>query len=305
MPQSHVTIAIFRSLSNLSIEIELLCLISSSQKCLTKATEEFIKKPIWLEICLLQAPLNPKITSDDSLLPIPLWRARQSLGTQRGCVHCLLGLRGCWAPGAQERSSGSSRDLWCACDGCQGQSAPLYGLCHQIPWILLGCRQSALGWEVHVSVVAMLPMMIWTHTPSKQLSTGCWSTSHGWDLGFSPRDLVEHSAPMSCGFCSLWCLWCRADVLQHTCCAHTHISACDPTLLPMGHLMEHLPARAGCTGAENGTLLHHSSFREAIMSILVSTYCVITSLSFVLVFFFRGHLIRSNKLLHQTKFINL
>lgn len=69
MPQSHVTIAIFRSLSNLSIEIELLCLISSSQKCLTKATEEFIKKHIWLEICLLQAPLNPKITSDDSLPP--------------------------------------------------------------------------------------------------------------------------------------------------------------------------------------------------------------------------------------------
>ena len=56
-------------------------------------------------------------------------------------------------------------------------------------------------------------------------------------------------------------------------------------------------------------MLGHPGFIEAIMSILVSACCVITSLSFVLAFFFRGLLIRSDKLVHQTKvlhqFINL
>lgn len=66
---------------------------------------------------------------------------------------------------------------------------------------------------------------------------------------------------------------------------------------------------AGCKGAESGTVLLRSAFIEAITSTLVSAYCVITILSFALAFLFKGHLIRSDKLVHQTKvlhqFINL
>lgn len=119
------------------------------------------------------------------------------------------------------------------------------------------------------------------------------TSGSGPALDFFPRDLSEQHCT-----CDRWFLWS----------AHTHTCACDHAWLPTRHLMEHLPVHAGCRGAENGTLLRHSSFREAIMSILVSTYCVITILSFVLAFFFKGHLIRSNKLLHQTKvyqFVNI
>lgn len=50
---------------------------------------------------------------------------------------------------------------------------------------------------------------------------------------------------------------------------------------------------------------HSSGFRESIMSIPVDAYCIMSILSFVLAFFFEGHLIRSDKLVHQTKILHL
>lgn len=130
-------------------------------------------------------------------------------------------------------------------------------------------------------------------------------------LGFPPRDLLEQCCTHDLQFLQPHDVS-GADLMfcsTRGWYTHTHTCACDHTLLPTRHLMEHFLVRAGCRGAENGTLLHHSSFTEAIMPIFVSAYCAITILSFVLVFFFKGHLIRSNKLVHQTEvlhqFINL
>lgn len=55
---------------------------------------------------------------------------------------------------------------------------------------------------------------------------------------------------------------------------------------------------AGRKGSESGTILRRPGFIEATMLIPVNAYCAITILSFVLAFFFKGHLIKGNKLVH-------
>lgn len=107
-------------------------------------------------------------------------------------------------------AGGNIRDQWCGYDGCQGQSAPLYRLCHQIPRPSLGCKHAG---SLLLAGRYMYPSSHAPHNdpnPSKQLSTGCWSTSHG--LGaFS--DLGCH-----------WLLWIVPSALI--------CPSCDPVPLP-------------------------------------------------------------------------
>lgn len=124
----------------------------------------FIKKPIWLQICLMRDSLKPQnyrqhfernYLWQPPFLPMPLWRAWQSL---RGCrARAKQGLAVCsvcWEQGGLLSSrrprrgrGGNIRDLCCWWKSCQGQSAPPYRLWHQIAGILVGCKHAHRVWS--------------------------------------------------------------------------------------------------------------------------------------------------------------
>lgn len=133
-------------------------------------------------------------------------------------MECAVSAGSEGAAELQEHRTGvgcNVRDLWCGCDGCQGQSVPLHRLCHQTPGSYLDANMQAV---------------------SSWLGGTCVHVTHDdlnpFTFQAAQHRLLEH-IPWAGAFSDLgcpWLLWLVPSAL--ICPSEDHVPLLDPVPLP-------------------------------------------------------------------------